>query len=146
MGYVAHNMIVIVSCFDKEIEAAHDEASRIFPWVSPLSPAVVNGYRSFFVPPDGSKEGWEESDTGDSRRARFKAWLVERMCSDGSSFCDWAEVRIGEEHSDVGIVDYSHPRPGTELHEEWIEHRPEWAKVLDSEQASEPEEREARSA
>ncbi len=37
--------------------------------------ANVNGYCTILCPPDGSKEGWNESDEGDKRRKWFMELL-----------------------------------------------------------------------
>jgi len=71
MGYMRNNAIVITSEFSVRVETAHRKASDIFEWVSPISPATINGSRSFFIPPDGSKEGWGESNIGDECRREF---------------------------------------------------------------------------
>ena len=49
----------------KYLIKARTAAEGIFPWVSEISPTAINGYVSFFIPPDGSKEGWKESTEGD---------------------------------------------------------------------------------
>lgn len=98
MGYMrSHAIIVQDYGYGDWMEKAHAEAVRIFPWVSPLSDYAVNGIRSFFVPPDGSKEGWAESDDGDARRAEFLAWLKGVKHNDGSSPLAWVEVQFADD-------------------------------------------------
>jgi len=92
MGYMRHHTIVVTSWSKDAITQAHYRAKSIFPWVSPISPVVVNGYRSFFVPPDGSKEGWEPSKVGDKGRDEFIEWLEQV-----SDYCRWVEVQFGDE-------------------------------------------------
>lgn len=94
MGYIVHSAIIVTSEFPS-IVAAHDRAEAIFPWVSCVSPAAVNGSRSFFIPPDGSKEGWPESDEGDQQRAEFIEYLRAQAYPDGSSCLDWIEIQFG---------------------------------------------------
>ena len=94
MGYMRRHAIVVTGDdFDdsKDILASHAKATEIFPWVSPISPAATNGERSFFIPPDGSKEGWEESRLGDERRDKFVEWLRK----DGQ--VHWVEVCYAED-------------------------------------------------
>jgi len=95
MGYMRHHTIVVTSWQAEAIEAAHAQATKIFPWVSAISPEATNGYRSFFVPPDGSKEGWEDSDAGDNRRDAFIAWLEEAYKR--RLWCTWVEVQFGDD-------------------------------------------------
>jgi hypothetical protein len=75
MGYMRSHAIVVESWNNEMLIAAHNFAASLFPWVSPISPPRLNAIRSFFVPGDGSKEGWTESLEGDQRRAEFKEHL-----------------------------------------------------------------------
>lgn len=93
MGYMRHNAIVVTT-YDKErATEAHRVAENLLPGlVTPIVEGWVNGYCSFFVAPDGSKEGWEDSAKGDEARNRFVEWLDEQRFDDNSTpFC-WAEV------------------------------------------------------
>lgn len=91
MGYMRHHAIVVSSEDEEALQKAHDLATQIFRWVSPISPPVTNNNRAFFIPPDGSKEGWQESDDGDARREKFTQGLA-------ASFVDWVEVQYGDEN------------------------------------------------
>lgn len=98
MGTISHHAIVVTATYGDYAERAHAKALGIFNerLVSPLSPGVVNGTRSFCVFPDGSKEGWDESADGDRKRDVFIEWLnLQRYC-DGSTPYRWAEVNYGE--------------------------------------------------
>jgi len=100
MGHITHHAI-IVTTFDKpKAEAARRKARTIFPEVSSIVKCTVNSYFSFLIPPDGSKSGWNESDLGDQRRAKFIAWLDEQAYEDGSTAYEWIEVQYGSD--DVG--------------------------------------------
>ena len=48
---------------------------------------------SFFIPPDGSKEGWDDSEEGDKSRDRFVGWLRSVREKYGLS---WVEVQYGD--------------------------------------------------
>jgi hypothetical protein len=104
MGYMRHHAIVVTNCYGDWIVRAHDKATEIFPVVSPVLGSEINGYFSFFVPPDGSKEGWAESDVGDARRERFIAWLESLRYDDGGSPLDWAEVQYGDEEGEDEVI------------------------------------------
>lgn len=96
MGYIRHHAI-IVTAFDRErLEPAHARAVKVFgaAQVTQILVAPVNGYATFFVGPDGSKEGWAASDEGDEKRAEFIAWM--RKHPKGYYF-DWAEVQYYDE-------------------------------------------------
>lgn len=107
MGYMRHHAIVVTSWDSDLIEKAHKAASDSFPWVSPVSEAGVNDYQSFFIPPDGSKEGWDSSDLGDSRRAGYVRWLDSQRYEDGSTALDWVEVQFGDDNYQTAIVNDS---------------------------------------
>jgi hypothetical protein len=116
MGYHRHHAIVVTSWKDAGIETAHAEASQIFSTtaakVTPVTEPGVNGYRSFMVAPDGSKEGWSDSDQGDETRQRFIDWMNTQRCEDGSSTAlDWVEIGFGGDdwdmvyvHGDAGVL------------------------------------------
>lgn len=95
MGYIAHHAIIVtVSDYDGHAKKVHTKATSIFKscWVSPLSPRAMNGYYSFLVAPDGSKEGWQLSNVGEEERTAFIEWLYQYRYDDGSGPADWVEV------------------------------------------------------
>jgi hypothetical protein len=104
MGYMRHHAIVVTSWKDDVLEAAHVRALEIFKHVAPVTPAVINGYRTFLVAPDGSKEGWDESDAGDIARGQFIDWLNAQRYGDGSSYLQWVEVQFGDDNRETRIV------------------------------------------
>jgi hypothetical protein len=75
MGYHIHHTITVSSWHPDAIEAFSAYARSIGASVSSACVSDVNGRYSCLVGPDGSKEGWEESDVGDKRRAQIKVWL-----------------------------------------------------------------------
>lgn len=105
MGYMKHNAIIVTSWNQDGIEAAAIKAREIgLTVIGPCEP-LVNNYQTILVVPDGSKEGWQESDTGDEHRAAFRKWLGEQVYEDGSSWLEWAEVAFG---SDDGTAVVEH--------------------------------------
>jgi hypothetical protein len=113
MGYMRHHMIVVTSWDENLIKLAHDRAREIFGkpnhWnkavgVTPIMTSPVNFYHSFFVPTDGSKEGWSDSDQGDDNRAEFIEWLNSQRYEDMSSSFHWAEVQYGDEERDNRVL------------------------------------------
>ena len=104
MGYMRHHAIVVTSWDIASLQHAHDVASGYFDWVSPISPRAMNYYRSFFIPPDGSKEGWEESNDGDDARDQFIEWLELQCYEDGSSCYDWVEVQYGDANLETKVI------------------------------------------
>jgi hypothetical protein len=97
VGHVRHHAIVVTSWEDDLIERAHGVAEAGGCEPTPISESMVNGYRSFLVPPDGSKSGWSHDREGDERRDRFKEFLRSRRYYDGSSSIEWVEVAYGSD-------------------------------------------------
>lgn len=100
MGY-DRNHAIVVSGFGEYIKRAHEVAGGIFEWVSPLSPVGLNSIQSFFVPPDGSKEFWKDSDDGDARRAK----LVDYLCA--QEMVDFVEVQYADERHEAKVANAS---------------------------------------
>lgn len=115
MGYIRHHTIVVTSWDEKLIKEIHETAQDIFEWVSPISPQAQNGYRSFFVPPDGSKEGWPESEVGDANRACFVQYLKDMAYADGSTAASWVESQYDDDNHEAKVVSAS----------DWIERKNE---------------------
>jgi len=99
MGYMRHHCIVVTTSMEACATRAHAKAMEIFgdQRVTGVLSTRVNGYLTFFVGPDGSKEGWSESDEGDMAREAFMAWLRTQEYGDGSSPFDWVELQYGDE-------------------------------------------------
>ena len=102
MGFFRHDAIILTG--DRQgIEEAHKRAFDLFAesaiHISEITQVGINGTCSFLIPPDGSKEGWEDSDEGDQLREEF----ITQLAVDGP-LIDWIEVRFG----------------GDESHEAWV--------------------------
>jgi hypothetical protein len=97
MGYNIHHTISVTSWSKELLHEAHDFAVSTGAQVSDVVDSEINGVFSFFVAPDGSKEGWETSDLGDKRRKQIKTWLRERCYADGSTSLKWFEVEHPED-------------------------------------------------
>ena len=106
MGYMRHHAIIVSTWDEGMLNEAHDIASRIFPVVSDILDSAENGEKSFFIPPDGSKEGrqWEASRIGDAHREEFVEWLIEQEYEDGSNTLGWVEVQYADDDLDTRIV------------------------------------------
>lgn len=114
MGYERHHAIAVTSFDHKALIAARECAVDLFSEtdcaITEITPKAVNGRRSFFIAPDGSKEGWPESDAGDLARRRFVHWLRAQAFKDGSSFLSWVEVQYGDDCLETKIVSDSDQR------------------------------------
>lgn len=107
MGYMRDHAIVVAGEYGDYIDDAHRVAANLFGWVSPISPEMTNHCRSFFVPPDGSKEYWRESEAGDAKRAIFIRYLKSLAYDDGSSPLRWIEVQFGDDNREAKVCDAS---------------------------------------
>ena len=103
MGYMRHHAIVVTGFCNKDIKAARRQAKQLGMAVSKVVGPTVNGTVSFFIAPDGSKESWKESDTGDERRTAFKTWCREQS----ERYVDWAEVQYGDDNNYSALIDDS---------------------------------------
>lgn len=113
MGYICHHAIIVTGSIDDYTEQAHKKAEEIFnehglKLVSPMWDGAWNCYRSFCIYPDGSKEGWEESDRAEKLRRAFIVWLKLQVYEDGSSPLDWALVQFGDEMGNNCLLDDSY--------------------------------------
>lgn len=105
MGTIHHHAVIVTGWKVEHVEEAHRRALAIYgqaserdplsddyaSLVGPIIPSLTNGYSSFTIHPDGSKEGWGTSDTSDDARAEFMAWM-----RDADVYLDWVEVGYGE--------------------------------------------------
>ncbi len=109
MGYMRHHALIVTTYDEKRIDDAREQAEAIFGSkdVTPILSSRSNGYWTFFIQPDGSKEGWAESDDGDERRAKFIKWIDDQRHSDGSCPFDYSEVQYGDENGDDKILNSS---------------------------------------
>lgn len=114
MGYIKHNAIVVTGWQEEDVSEARDKAIEIFeqcfngelnvePYggrlVSEIVSGLVNGQYSFFIAPDGSKEGWATSDNGDNARKEFLDWLQKV-----DNYCDYIEIIFGGDDEYKRIV------------------------------------------
>lgn len=98
MGYIRHHAMIITDCDLEKIRDIHRFATLCSLNPTSIMKSPVNGYRTFFIPPDGSKEGWETSNEADEERKRFKQFIRKRH-----PYCDWTEISYGGDdgHSQV---------------------------------------------
>lgn len=99
MDYMRHHAIVVTSWDADRLNAAYGSAAGLPR--SPIVKGVINEYHSFAVLPDGSKEGWEESDEMDRRRDHF----IERLRKLGEGgYLEWVEVAFGSDDARAEVT------------------------------------------
>ena len=90
MGTFQHHAVIVTgNANDDELRRTREIAEGLGCACTDIVGSPVNGFHSFTVMPDGSKEGWEASDVGDSQRERLLDHLV-------ASAHWWVEVSWGE--------------------------------------------------
>ena len=105
MGYMRHHAIVVTSWNLDLLRKARAKAFGLSLKPTEITPIGVNDYRSFLCPPDGSKEGWAESDVADLARKKFIESLDEMRYDDGSSSVAWVCVQFGDDDGDAKVID-----------------------------------------
>jgi hypothetical protein len=100
MGYIKHHTIVVTSWKKDYINDARNKAIGLFKdlasadsLVSPILEGIVNTQYSFFIAPDGSSEGWSESDQCNHARNEYLNWL------ESNNRVDFVEVMFGGDDS-----------------------------------------------
>lgn len=100
-----HHSIIVCSWNEELLATIHSDAITIFgDQVSSIVKSKMNTYCSFFIAPDGSKEGWEDSNEGDKKRNEFIEYLETQKHEDGSSSIDWVEVQFGDDEGETKIM------------------------------------------
>lgn len=109
MGYHMHHVLIVTTWCDKSYLAVVEFAKKNDIPIVEQPSAAINGYRSLVVFPDGSKEGWPDSDAGDNRRALLGSFLRRKTNRTYVGFyVDWVEVAFGGDFGNADIIDGSH--------------------------------------
>lgn len=85
MGIINHNAIIATTWNTEVFGKVSEFTKNNNPNVFLLSDKQINGYRTIVLVPDGSKEGWPESDEFDDLRDRFIKKLESCAYDDGSN-------------------------------------------------------------
>lgn len=102
MGYISHHAIVVVGYSEHVVRKTKQKAKIVFsricgendaPPITNIVKSPLNGYASFMIGPDGSKEGWYPSNKGDEARAEFTKWL------DENKSCNYVVISMPEDDS-----------------------------------------------
>ncbi len=107
MGYIRHHAIIVTTWKREFAILAREYAQNLGMQASEILETSTNGVMTFMVGPDGSKEFWPESDSGDKRRADFIIWLDTMRWEDGSTPMKWVEVQYGDEEGVTLITAHS---------------------------------------
>lgn len=108
MGYIRHHSIVITSWNKSLLGIVHEKAKQIFETgVSEIVKSKVNEFDSFFIAPDGSKEGWAESNIGNKNRADIIAFIEAQKYEDGGNSIRFAELYYGDDELESEIINHN---------------------------------------
>ena len=113
MGYIRHHAIMVTGFNKKHVNAARKMADAAFNFdganmVSKVITSPVNGYYTFFVAPDGSKESADTSAFYDTRRRDFVAYLRDER--ERERYFSFAVVQYGDDLCETLVVDDSDAR------------------------------------
>ncbi len=104
MGYIRHDAIIVTAWDSERIAKAAAKADELGLRRTEIVDSKTNGYASMMIVPDGSKEGWADSDEGEIARAAWIKWARE---SD-DMWMDWALVNYGgDEPEYTRVIDHN---------------------------------------
>lgn len=107
MGYIKHDAIIVTTYSQERMDLLVGAATRIGVTLAGPVESPINHMLTALVAPDGSKEGWPESDEGDARRARLIEWLDSQRFTDGSSPYSWAHVSYSSDDRKARVVHHA---------------------------------------
>lgn len=107
MGYMKHSGI-IATTWSEKMPIVYDNVcviiksvdSRFMSCLTLICAGRANGFLSFAFLPDGSKEGWDVSDTGDTIRQKICDYL-DSTHQPGDAWVEYIEVTFGGDDRDV---------------------------------------------
>ena len=89
----------IVFLFGKNMEARQGEQL-----ISPIIPSLINKFCSFFIAPDGSKEGYDASDDADLIRRKTLDFLNSLSERNGENAVRFVEVCYGADDQKAMVL------------------------------------------
>lgn len=104
MGYIKHDAILVTSWKREALEEAADKARELGLEVLGPSAKVTNGISTFLICPDGSKEGWNESDDYDEKRSEYLGYLNGVRYEDNSSCLSWVAVAYSPDDRGASVT------------------------------------------
>ena len=124
MGYFVSHTIVVSGWDYGVLRATWRTAKNMFEGtghhVGNITPPASNSYRSYFIAPDGSKQGWDTSRYGWEARRKFIDYLCELP-----SAVDWVLVQFADERLNTCVLDSSnHYNPSRRYFGDWASKAP----------------------
>ena len=96
MSQMLYHSIVVTSRDQILLEKTYERANKLFGiLVTPIMLSIVNRCFTYFIAPDGSKEGWDTSYEYDVLRKDFIDYLKSFTYDDGSTSIKYCEFCYG---------------------------------------------------
>jgi hypothetical protein len=102
MGYIQHDAIVVTSNNAEAIQEAACKAKDLGLQVLGPSVPLMNGYQSLLLCPDGSKEGWKESNKFNELREAFIVYLRAH-----TNLLDWVALEYSDDGNCAKITEHA---------------------------------------
>jgi hypothetical protein len=114
---IKHHTIIITSNDKPKLEGLRKriislytekmEAKKGAQLVSPLVDSLINNFSTFFIAPDGSKEGYDASDDGDRIRKMVIELIEDEIEDDDSNEIRYLEVFYGDDNKEADIINHN---------------------------------------
>ena len=102
MGYMRHHAIIVTSWNENHLREIRKYAKNLFSHLtSEIVFATINGYGSFMIAPDGSKEGWITSNDYNDKRDMFIKFIENNR---DALWCDYVEIQFGDEEGNQKVL------------------------------------------
>lgn len=103
MGYMKHDAIIVTTFDAGAASLALTRAQELTLPTTDITLGIADSQYTFVIVPDGSKEGWAESDKMDATRGQYLSWLNAQAYKDGSNILDFIAVRFGGDDDDITV-------------------------------------------
>lgn len=108
MGYIRHDAVIVTAWDAERLAKCVAKADELGLRHTNIVESQINGYASFLIVPDGSKEGWEDSNAGDALRAEWIVWAR----ANRDLWVDWVLVSYGgDEPERTSVTDHNGKNP-----------------------------------
>jgi hypothetical protein len=114
---IRHHTIVVTSNDRPKLESLRKkiftlysekmEAKKGAQLVSPLVDSLINNFSTFFIVPDGSKEGYDASDDGDRIRKLVIELINNEIKADGENDIRFVELFYGDDEREAKILNHN---------------------------------------
>lgn len=88
-----------------EVYVKNMEAKNGFLLISPTIPSLINNFFSFFIAPDGSKEGYDASDDADRVRKLVIELLKKYQPKDSNVIVNFVELSYGDDNEASKVLE-----------------------------------------